>query len=844
MVTEMRKRLPRKLRQTVVDNALSGGGTMGELIRALDWSKTSLGAVETWPQSLKTSVSICINSRFPVLIWWGPDLVKIYNDAYIQLIGTKHPGALGSSGRVVWPEIWNTIGPLLAGVMERGEANWADDLLLLLERNGYPEECYFTFSYSPIRDESGGIGGVFTPVVETTERVIGERRLRTLRDLAMARSHRSRHPREACTLAARRLSANPFDLPYAAIYLFDEDGRTASLATAEEEKGQEPRFPAKVDFRSPAWLPIERLMPGEYCTLQSASLGLKNYFSFAWGCPVDEYIAVPISIVQGEAPAGFLLAGISPRKRLDASYSLFYTQIAEELGEAIREARMVGREAELLSQQEAERAKLGELFQQAPAAIMMLQGAEHKVVMANSRYVRLLGRKDQNELIGKPLAEALPEIVGQGFVEQLDEVFRTGKPFAGNEMKARLEREESGQDEVGYFNFVYQPTRDGTGRVDGILIHAVEVSEQVRARLEIESREEQFRVLADSIPQMAWMGDPSGDLFWFNRRWYEYTGTTLEEMRGWGWQSVHDQNLLPEVVERYKQSLATGHPFSMTFPLRGADGKFRTFLTLALPVRDSSGKVVRWFGTNTDIEAQRKTEEALRQSEKLAAVGRLASSIAHEINNPLEAVVNLIYLAKASTSNDEVKAYLESADAELGRVAQITSQTLRFHKQQSAPAVTDVVEVVNSILMLYRRKLSHDGVNLKLDVRECSSLVCYAGEIRQVLANLIGNALDAMSHGGVLHVKVREGTAWQTAQRGVRITVADTGHGMTGQTLERLYEPFFTTKEAFGTGLGLWVSAGIVKKHGGSILARSSVLPGKSGTVFAVFLPYAGVSTL
>lgn len=844
MVTEMRQRLARKLRQPVVDNALSGGGTMGELIRSLDWSKTSLGAVGAWPQSLKTSVSICINSRFPVLIWWGPDLVKIYNDAYIQLIGTKHPGALGSSGRVVWPEIWNTIGPLLAGVMERGEANWADDLLLLLERNGYPEECYFTFSYSPIRDESGGIGGVFTPVVETTERVIGERRLRTLRDLAMARSHRSRHPREACTLAARRLSANPFDLPYAAIYLFDEDGRTASLATAEEEKSQEPKFPAKVDFRSPAWLPIERLMPGEHSTLQSASLGLKNHSSSAWGCPVEESVAVPISIAQGEAPVGFLLAGISPRKRLDDNYSSFYTQIAEELGEAIRGARMVGREAELLSQQEAERAKLGELFQQAPAAIMMLQGAEHKVVMANSRYVRLLGRKDQNELIGKPLAEALPEIVGQGFVEKLDEVFRTGKPFAGNEMKARLEREESGQDEVGYFNFVYQPTRDGTGRVDGILIHAVEVSEQVRARLEIESREEQFRVLADSIPQLAWMGDPSGDLFWFNRRWYEYTGTTLEEMRGWGWQSVHDQNLLPEVVERYKQSLATGHPFSMTFPLRGADGRFRTFLTLALPVRDSSGKVVRWFGTNTDIEAQRKTEEALRQSEKLAAVGRLASSIAHEINNPLEAVINLIYLAKASTSNDEVKAYLESADAELGRVAQITSQTLRFHKQQSAPAVTDVVEVVNSILMLYRRKLSHDGVNLKLDVRECSSLVCYAGEIRQVLANLIGNALDAMSHGGVLRVKVREGTAWQTAQRGVRITVADTGHGMTAQTMERLYEPFFTTKEAFGTGLGLWVSAGIVKKHGGSILARSSVLPGKSGTVFTVFLPYAGVSTL
>ena len=183
------------------------------MIRALDWSKTPLGPAENWPQSLKTSVSICLNSRFPVLIWWGSDLVKIYNDAYVQLIGSKHPTALGAKGKSVWPEIWETIGPLLHGVMERAEANWADDLLLMLERNGYPEECYFTFSYSPIRDESGGIGGVFTPVVETTEKVIGERRMRTLRDLATAHGSRSRDPRNACALAAQLLSSNPWDIP-------------------------------------------------------------------------------------------------------------------------------------------------------------------------------------------------------------------------------------------------------------------------------------------------------------------------------------------------------------------------------------------------------------------------------------------------------------------------------------------------------------------------------------------------------------------------------------------------------------------------------------------------------
>src|SRR5579872_3472029 len=129
---------------------LQGGGEMGAIMRSLDWSQTPLGPVGQWPQSLRTSVNTCLNSRFAILIWWGPDLVMLYNDAYRQIIGAKHPAALGHPGRECWPEIWHIIGPMLEGVMQRGEATWSDDLLLMLERSGYPEECYFTFSYSPI----------------------------------------------------------------------------------------------------------------------------------------------------------------------------------------------------------------------------------------------------------------------------------------------------------------------------------------------------------------------------------------------------------------------------------------------------------------------------------------------------------------------------------------------------------------------------------------------------------------------------------------------------------------------------------------------------------------------
>jgi PAS domain S-box-containing protein len=217
----------------------------------------------------------------------------------------------------------------------------------------------------------------------------------------------------------------------------------------------------------------------------------------------------------------------------------------------------------------------------------------------------------------------------------------------------------------------------------------------------LQESERQFRTLADSIPQLARMADPDGNLFWYNQRWYRYTGATPEEMMGWGWQSVHHPEVLPQVREKWRISLATGQPFEMTFPLRGADGAFRDFLTLAVPIRDEHGRIVRWFGTNTDITEQRRSQEALRQTEKLAATGRLAASIAHEINNPLEAVTNLVYLARRQPGN--LEKYLKLADQELDRIAQITRNTLGFYRDSASPIEVDVSEILQEVLALYGR---------------------------------------------------------------------------------------------------------------------------------------------
>jgi hypothetical protein len=195
-----------------VGGILAGGGEVGALMRQMDWEATPLGPPERWPQSLRTAVSILLDSRYPMFLFWGPELVKIYNDGYRPITGAKHPWALGRPGREVWPEIWDTIGPMVDRVVQHGEATWSADLLLFMARNGFPEEVYFTFSYSPIRDESGGVGGMFCACTETTEKVLGDRRLVTLRDLAAAPAETDTTAK-ALGLSCEVLGKNPADVP-------------------------------------------------------------------------------------------------------------------------------------------------------------------------------------------------------------------------------------------------------------------------------------------------------------------------------------------------------------------------------------------------------------------------------------------------------------------------------------------------------------------------------------------------------------------------------------------------------------------------------------------------------
>ncbi|HZR28597.1 MAG TPA: PAS domain S-box protein [Terriglobales bacterium] len=257
------------------------------------------------------------------------------------------------------------------------------------------------------------------------------------------------------------------------------------------------------------------------------------------------------------------------------------------------------------------------------------------------------------------------------------------------------------------------------------------------------------------------------------------------------------------------------------------------------PVKNDRGNVIGAAKIVRDITENKKIEETLRLNERLASVGRLAATIAHEINNPLEAVTNLLYLAKRDVADSSrVRRHLEMADHELTRVAHITRQTLGFYRDNASPASVDISQVLDDLLFLYGKRLSARGIEIVKQYEGKIEVSALAGEIRQVFSNLIANAIDAMPDGGSLIVRASNSHEWNNSDLpGARVIIADTGSGIDPENRKKLFQPFFTTKKEVGTGLGLWITSGIVEKHGGSIRVRSRTEAGRSGTAFALFLP-------
>jgi len=722
--------------------------------------------------------------------------------------------------------------------------------------------------------------------------------------------------------------------------------------------------------------------------------------------------------------------------------------------------------------------RIEDILSLAPAGIGVLSGPEHRWTYVNEKYIQMTGRNSAADFVGKTLAESLPE-VEPVFLDLLDEAFRSGKPYTGREAKATLVRTSDRQPQEAYFDFVYQPIRGSQGRTEGILVHAVEVTDRVHARKALEDSSHRLRLAQNAAQIGTWEWDPventrflslelheifdtnpndphyeetwaariysddrskveeymlsaarSGAIEFEYRyqhprlglRWFFCKGSklpgrttlmgfiqdvtarklaeaamreseerfrsiveatpecvklvasdgTLLHMNTVGVGMVGAQRLdmvvgknvydliAREDRDRFRQfneRICNGERGSLEFdivgiqgvrrhmethavPLRNADGSLvqlavtrditererareaarrlsaivsssddaivskdlngivttwnsaaqqifgytaeemigRPILTLippelhddearilqtiargeridhfetvrltksgeridvsitVSPVKDESGRIVGAAKIARDITQRKKSERALHTAERLAAVGRLAATVAHEINNPLEALTNLIYLARNSGDPAEIEKYLAGAEEELERVSQLTKQTLGFYRETKSTSAFRLGSMVNSTLLVFSSRMRNKSIEVHTEIKDDPPIRAVPGEIRQLIANLVSNSIDALDGGGLLRTRVSSSRN-SAGRRGVRFTVADTGVGIPAEARPQLFEPFFTSKKEVGTGLGLWVCKSIVEKHGGTIRLRSSAKPQNNWTVFSIFLP-------
>jgi PAS domain S-box-containing protein len=450
-------------------------------------------------------------------------------------------------------------------------------------------------------------------------------------------------------------------------------------------------------------------------------------------------------------------------------------------------------------------------------------------------------REDKHpKALGQRGRECWPEIwhiIGS----QIDAVMNKGESTWHRNALVPIYR--NGKLEDVYWTYSYSPIRDSDGNIRGTLVTCSETTEEVLGELRLRHSEARFRSLVEQANVGFLIGDLTGNLTYLNPTLLRMLGYTAEEVSAG---RVRWNDLTPpEFAEKDARAIQQLQEFGIAQPYEKAyltkDGRKIPLLIGAALLAATDDRPAEVAAFTADLSELKRAEGALRQSEKLAAVGRLASSIAHEINNPLEAVTNLLYLIDSESIPDVLRNYVRMAQQELARVAHITTQTLRFHRQSTNAKTAFLAQIIEGVLSLFQGRLMNASLEVERQYHDARPVLCYEGDIRQVFTNLLSNAMDATPPGGKIIIRERNVTDWQTGKRGVRVSIADTGHGMTPQVRKMIFDPFFTTKGITGTGLGLWVSAEILNKHRAKVSVRSRCQQPGQGTVFSIFFPDNGV---
>jgi len=847
---------------------LAGTGELGHLIAALHWSRTPIGAIADWPQSLRLAVGMILRSPVAMALLWGEQGTLIYNAAYAaaaRIGSSRHCAMLGAPVVQAWPEV----SEFSLEVQRRclgGQSLQFSGQRFTFNRNGMPEDVWLDLGLSPVPGDDGRPAGVLTIVSDITSRHLTDERLRFAQE-------------------AGRFGTFEWYPQTRALVVSDVFRQIYGFAPDEEV----------TDEKLLAMLPPEdHHLSGNLRLGQPGNpLAYAEYRIRDRATGAIRWIGRRGEILQGGPGAAPRYVGAAwdiTDNKLGELQSAFLAALGDRLHELGDADAVIAVATELLGRHiGAGRVGYGEILDQPDRAWPMIRIDRE---WNDGTMPSLLG-SHRMEAFGAAAAEALHRGETLKREDLLDDPRFAAPPVAGAFMR------------IGTRAGLTVPLiRDG--RLAGILyahcaaprawtdrdeetMQAVasrlwDAAQRARAEQRLRDSEENFRKLAQAMPIHVWVADPSGTVLWVNEQAYAYTGEAQGDLQRQDWGRIVHEDDRERALAAWTQSIRDGTPYQLEYRILRHDGVFRWHIARILPIRDAAGRVTRWIGTNTDIEQQRQAladmerlnatleervqartrelrqaEDALRQAQKMEAIGQLTGGIAHDFNNLLTGIIGALDLVQRRITRhfppgdarlNDLNRFIDAATQSAQRAASLTHRLLAFARRQPLDSKpVDVAVMVHGMADLLRRTLGEQVV-LRIAVSpDCWHALTDPNQLESAILNLAINARDAMPRGGHLTIAAtnmvleeRSARGGATAEEGrlepgayVAVAVTDTGIGMSPDVMDKVFEPFFTTKPpGQGTGLGLSMVYGFARQSGGGVRIASD--PGH-GTAITLYLP-------
>lgn len=822
---------------------LQGGGEMGSLIRAFDWSKNILGSPDHWPSALKIAVGIMLGSPFPMHITWGDQFIQLYNDAYRPVLGKlKHPHALGNPIYESFPEIWDTVGPMFHGVMD-GKAVRFPDFKLYLDRNGYSEECYFDFAYSPICDENGIIKGVLTIEIETTEKVITHRELEIRASELQESEERFRTMAEGSDIliAIGDETSNAIYFSKAWVDLTgrsmedllkfgwvdlvhpDDKDRYVNIYLSAFEK----QVPFEGEFRVLAkegdyrWLVAKgppRFRPdGSFAGYISSCVDItsRKEWEISMERSADEMQAINEEMYSSNEEL--------------ASTNEELTSTNEELLEIQRKLEAERSEKEkAIEQIKANEENIRNIVLQSPVGMCIVEGDPLYVREINNSFLEIIG-KTREALKARPYWEVNAE-AAEFYKPITDTVMATGKTYQANEHAIPLVR--NGIEEIVHVDFVYEPLKDGDGNTYAIMIVAIDVTDKVIARKSVERAEESLRMAIDAAGLGSYYINVIDRIF--------YPSAKLKDFFGFGPdEEVPYEAAINQIHEDYRQvvvdlveaAIINGGRFDMEYPIIGRnDAKIRWVRGIGTVQQDDEG-VNRYFtGVLHEITEQKQDE--VRKNDFIGMVS-------HELKTPLTSLNAILQVLNSKLKSSEdtfIPGALDKANIQVKRMSAMINGFLNISRLESGKIHIEKHDFdIDRLLQDMIAEIEVSTTTHHIEFMGCGEVIINADrdKISSVITNLISNAIKYSPKAKLINVTCKSDISELT------VSVKDEGMGIKPLDLHKVFDRYYRvdtahTQHISGFGIGLYLSAEIIQRHHGRIWAESEI--GK-GSIFYFTLP-------